>query len=469
MSTISLSGLATGMDTENVIDQLMAIERQPLYKYEEEKSLINTKKDTWRDINSRISSLETKLSDLKLSSTFDSNQAVSSDEEVLTASASNDASEGIYEVTINSIARTHRLGSTFQVDSADNYLTDELSMADISGDIEINGTVITVDNTDTLNSLMEKINDAESGVQASIVDGHLVLESNETGTDNEITLTDNANGILSALGLDGDLNDINNAAVLQVAKNAEIEINGITGITSQDNDFSEAVTGITFTIENNAEINDTASIEVSRDIENASTKLQEFVDQYNSVMDFISEKTEYDSDSNQAAILQGDSILSRLEMRIRRLVTDTIDTTGDYNHLGTIGISIDREGIMSFDSDKLTTALEEAPEEVKNLFNATQEDEGFDGVATRLDSYLDQLIKINTGVIPRRLDYFDEQINTIDDSIESLERRLESTRERYEEQFTAMETAISEMNQQQSWLSSQLSSLSNWNWSTDNN
>lgn len=459
MSTISLSGLATGMDTQNVIDQLMTAEMEPLYRYEEEKSVINEKKEAWRDVNSRISSLENKLGDLKMSSTFDSNKAVSSNEDVLTASASSDASEGIYDISINSIAKTHRLGSVFQVSSEDNLLTDELGIADASGDISINGTAVTVENDDTLNSLMGKINNADTAATASIVDGHLVLESNETGTDNEITLTDNANSVLNELGLDGDLTDIDNDSVLQLAEDAEIEINGIEGITSQDNEFSEAVNGIAFTIEDNAQIGDSATIEISRDVEKATSGIQDFVDQYNSLTEFINSKTEYDPDGDDAGVLQGDSTLARLETRMRGLITEAVDTENDYNHLGAVGISIDRDGVMSFDEGKFVGALEDSPEEVKDLFNASKEEEGFNGTAVKLDSYLGQLMKINTGVIPSRLNYFDDQIDNINDSIESLERRLESTRERYQEQFTAMETAISQMNEQKSWLSNQLGSL----------
>jgi flagellar hook-associated protein 2 len=465
---MSLGGLASGMDTESIIQQLMAIERQPIYRYEQEKTELNTAKDAWRDVNSRISNLESKLSPLKLSATFNSNKASASDKDVATATASNDAAEGIYELTVKETARSHRLGSTQKVDQ-EALLTDELTnLTDVSGDVvfnqgQDNEAVISVTNDDTLSSLADKINEADAGVNASIVDGHLVLESTETGEENSINLTDNVNGLMTELGFSGDLNDENNTAVLQTANDAVIEINGITDITSSTNTFSDAVEGVSFSINQDAEVDSTSIITVEQDTGKAQKAVQAFVDQYNSTMNFIDSKTNYDAETETSGTLQGDSTLMRVQMRLRNLATDRIDTTGDYRSLSAVGVSVDRDGVMSLDGDKFTEALTEAPDEVMNLFKASSDEEGYDGVATKLDSYTDQLIQSNTGVIPRRLDYFDTQIESIDDDIVALEDSLERTRERYQSQFTAMETALAEMQQQSSWLSSQISSLGSSN------
>jgi flagellar hook-associated protein 2 len=140
-------------------------------------------------------------------------------------------------------------------------------------------------------------------------------------------------------------------------------------------------------------------------------------------------------------------------------VTYSVKDSGDYRTFNSVGIEVDRDGVMSFDSSKFKESLTESPEEVMNLFKAESSEDGYDGVAVRMDSYLDPLMQTNTGLIPRRLDFFDNRIEDLNESIEDVERKVEMTRERYVEQFTAMETAISEMQQQQSWMMSQLSSL----------
>ena len=58
MSTLNLPGLLTGIDTNTLISQLMAVERRTLTMYEKRKSEWDEKKDS-------LSTLETKLDALR--------------------------------------------------------------------------------------------------------------------------------------------------------------------------------------------------------------------------------------------------------------------------------------------------------------------------------------------------------------------------------------------------------------------
>ena len=558
---MQLDGLATGMDTTAVIDQLVQLERRPIYNYQQEISEIEQTKGAWRDVNSRLDKLEDRTTDLKLSSTFNSRSASSSDGDVVTASASNDSNEANYSIIVNNVASTQRISGN-RLDDSTTAIKDLTGFGSIAAEnnIQINGTDITINDSDSLTDISNKINDVEAGVSASIVDNHLVLESTDTGEKNQIALVDDNDlfkslGVLqtgdndgslstnlmevqdadTALGLTGSfqidveggtgtgeitvdetttLNDIKSqidalggdlsASVtdegngyfslsinsstagsdvklsntgteniladlafgnrsyqneLQTAEDANIDINGITGITSSTNTFSEAVEGVTFNISTDAEIDSTATIFVAKDTGKAADAVQAFVDQYNSVMSFLDGKTDYDEETEKGAVLQGDSTAMRLQTRLRSLVSSKIKDTGDFKTLTSVGIEIDRDGVMSFDKTKFTEALEQSPEEVMSIFNGESDTDGFDGMAVRMDSYLDQLMQSNTGLIPRRLDFYDTRIESLNDDIEDVERKVEMTRARYVEQFAAMESAISEMNQQMSWMQSQISSL----------
>jgi len=459
--SFALDGLATGMDTTSIINQLVEIERQPIQRYEAEIAELETTKGAWRDINSRLNNLEKTVTPLKLSSTFNSNTANSSNEDVVTATASNDADAANYSVTVNETAKSQRIFGSQLADftaAADDVIT-------------LSSTEIEIKAGDSLKDISTKINEAEAGVGASIVDNHLVLETTETGVTNALDPADatsisDQGGILQDLGiiaLDGSNNEIiSNEA--QAAADANIDINGITGITSSTNTFSEAVEGVTFNINPDAipetETSAFAAVSVTKDTAKPTKAVQGFVDQYNSVMDFIDGKTEYDEEENKGQVLQGDSTAMRLQMRLRSMVTSKVKDTGELQTLSSVGIEIDRDGVMSFDSAKFTEALEETPEEVMDIFNGNTEDDGFEGMAQRMDGYLDQLLQLNTGLIPRRLDFFDTRIENLNEDIEDVESQVELTRERYIEQFTAMEKAISDMNQQMSWMQSQLSSMS---------
>lgn len=458
---MQLDGLATGMDTTSMIDQLVALESQPILQYEEEISQLKQTQDAWRDVNSRLDKLEGLTTDLKLSSTFDSRTAESSNEDAVTATASNDAAEANYDINIQQTAKAHRIAGSRLSDSSTS-ISELDGFAGIAEEnvININSTDITINSSDTLNEISTKINEADAGVNASIVDNHLVIESSETGADNELVAGDNitdSNGVLESLGI-FDTNG-NIADELQSAQNAKIDINGIENIESSTNSFEDAVDGVNFEISAEAEANTTATVSVAKDTQKAVDSVQSFVDQYNSAMDFLDSKTDYNSDTEEAAILQGDSTAMRLQMRLRSLVTDQVKESGEYKTLSSVGVEVNRDGVMELDSEKLTDAINNSAEEVKSLFNANTEEDGFDGMAVRVDSYLDQLMQSNTGIIPRRIDFFDTRIENLNEDIADVEDQVQSTRERYEQEFAAMEEAISEMNQQQSWMQSQLSSM----------
>lgn len=558
---MQLDGLATGMDTTSIINKLVQIEKMPIYNYQNEISEIKQTKGAWRDVNSRLDKLEDKTYDLKLSSTFNSRSSSSSNEDVVTASASNSADETNYSVIVNNVASTQRISGN-RLDDSGTAIKDLTGFGSIAAEnnIQINGTDITINDSDALSDISNKINDADAGVNASIVDNHLVLESTDTGEKNQIALVDDNDlfkslGVLqtgdndgslstnllevqdadTALGLTGSfqidveggtgtgeitvdetttLNQIKaqidglggdlSASVtdqgngyfslsinsstagsdiklsntgtenilanlafgnrsyqneLQTAEDANIDINGITGITSSTNTFSEAVEGVTFNINSEAEVNSTATISVSKDTGKATKAIQAFVDQYNSAMSFLDGKTDYDEETEKSSVLQGDSTAMRLQTRLRSLVSAKVKDNGDFKTLSSVGIEIDRDGVMSFDKSKLTEALDQSPEEVMSIFKAESDTDGFDGMAVRMDSYLDQLLQSNTGLIPKRLDFYDNRIDSLNDDIEDVERKVEMTRERYVEQFATMESAISEMNQQMSWMQSQISSL----------
>ena len=125
--------------------------------------------------------------------------------------------------------------------------------------------------------------EAKAGV-ATIIGGSLVLESAETGTNNLIQLEDGDSGFHNALNLyasegEPQLNTI------QHAQDAELTINGIR-VTSHSNNVKDAVHGVTFTLKDTGR----TQVTVSPDIDSAVSKIKAFVDQYNSVMNFVGEK-----------------------------------------------------------------------------------------------------------------------------------------------------------------------------------
>jgi len=190
MSTLRLPGLLTGIDTAKLIAQLMAVERRSLNVYEERKS-------TWDERKEALSTLETKLSNLRSSvrALSDANElrafaTASSDTDKLTAEASYSAFEGNHTVVINQLANAERWVHTSGLEYAEDYVGAGTFIYSYNHE----ETTITTTATTTLEDLVGLINnDANNpGVTASLLyynnAYHLVLNGNDAGSDYAISI-----------------------------------------------------------------------------------------------------------------------------------------------------------------------------------------------------------------------------------------------------------------------------------------
>jgi len=188
MSDLRLPGLFTGIDTNTLIAQLMAIERRTLNVYQQRKSL-------WEERKSALGSLETSLSTLRttLRALSDADElraftTSSSDTDKVTAEASYNTFEGSHTVVINQLANAERWVQTNGLKYADDYVEEGTFIYSYNH----KETSITTTATTTLEELVGLINnDANNpGVTASLLHYndayHLVLNGNDAGTDYKI-------------------------------------------------------------------------------------------------------------------------------------------------------------------------------------------------------------------------------------------------------------------------------------------
>jgi len=208
-STNLISGLASGFDWRSMIDQLVAIDKQPVTLVENQKTKYEEQLSAWRSFNTQLLSLKTaaqSLSDpddfyLYTSGMTSDNSDVDA-EDLLSISASSSASPGSYSIQVNNIAAAQKLSS-----SSFSSFSDAIG-SDYTGEIIINGRVISISETDGLDDIRTRINNANSGsnptgVTASIIsyssnDYRLILTSNDTGEDG-ISLQNGSNSDLVEL------------------------------------------------------------------------------------------------------------------------------------------------------------------------------------------------------------------------------------------------------------------------------
>ncbi len=253
-STLQISGLSSGFDWRNMVDQLIAVEHRRVDIIENKKSGYEEQLAEWQDFNTKLQALNTAVDDLKdpdsfnlFASSITSNNVNYLGSDLLSVSTDTNAARGNYSVRIMNLATSQKLSS-----NPFTSHTAELGNS-YAGDIVINGKVITIDATDSLNYLASSINNANSGsdpsgVAASIVkyadnDYRLVLTSDETGATGISLLNGGSGNLLQQLGWKDNQasvvkNTITNGSQSDRVRAPNVAIQSLLGLSS-----GEASTG----------------------------------------------------------------------------------------------------------------------------------------------------------------------------------------------------------------------------------
>lgn len=196
-SGISFQGLVSGLNTDQIVQALLAPEQGEITGLQNQQAGIIQHETIYKTLQADLTALQSAVNSLTSTtdSVFDGRTATSSNTNLATASASSNALPGQYSFTVNSLAQTQQIASQ-GFDSANSIITQGTFQFQVGS-----GTVNTItigSSNDTLQGLANAINNANAGVTASIVnDGsssqgyHLLLTSNQSGTANAITITNN--------------------------------------------------------------------------------------------------------------------------------------------------------------------------------------------------------------------------------------------------------------------------------------
>lgn len=456
--TFSIDGLASGLDTTQLVKDLVALERQPVRQLEARKSKLQAQSDAWREVNTRLYSLRQAAQDLQSILTFRGRSVTVTGENILNASAGAGTQKGVYNIKVLQLAQAHSIGSDPHTAAGDPLR--------LAGTIRINGEVIEITDEDTLESIARKINtQADTGVNAAVVrvgeeDYRLVLTSRETGANNRIILEDDG-GVLAGLGFLDDTGEIKNQ--LQAAGDALLEINGLA-VSRSANVIDDLIADVTLELKKEG----TAILTLDVDIEKVVKAVEKFVDEYNSVMDLIRKNLAYNTTSKEAGTLFGDSALIQIQSQLRGFLSRVVPGVDPaVNQLGLVGIQTAsgvegaKSGRLELDAAKFREKLETHFTEVAKLFGAETVPEG-EGVFAALSQTLFDWTS-SDGLIRTKTDSLGARIEDVEERIEVLERRLEQREEYYRQKFIALEIVLAQIQTQSTWLAAQISSLnSQW-------
>lgn len=436
MSSVSFSGLATGLDTGSIISQLVELKRAPVYRLQKDKQSYQNQITSLATLKTKLLALQTAARKLDTSTEFSTAKATSSDTDALTVSAGGSAAPGQYKVKITSLATSQKLQSQGYDSKLDNIGSGLVS-------ITIDGTTkeLNLTGVNTLQGLANAINDNVEGVSAAIVNSGaatgaytLVVNGAEAGTANAFTL--------DLSGLTGGVPPV--MTTKSVAADAQLSIDDIA-ITADSNTPDDVISGITLRLLQ-ADAGKTLTVTVARDTDGISDKVKGLTDAYNDLFSFISKESGTEGSLRDNAALR--TVASSVENMFGSSFTEG---QGEITMFAQMGVKRISNRQVEFDAAKLKDALAEKFGSVRDFFVKR---EGNVGKASQLDTLITSLTSSTQGVFKASTSSLNKRIDNVDDSIARYERSIDSYQTTLQRRFTAMEQMVSQLQAQGNYLSS---------------
>lgn len=500
-SGINFSGLASGLDTNAIVSQLVALERIPIQLIESQKGQQQDKLDKINQLADLVKGLQEKAEGLSNLDEFYAFSVGGSFDGSLTVSAGAGAVAGSHTVEVLSTAGTDRWSFDGVADSTANLA----SGAGETVDFTVNGTTyqIAVDAAaSSLDAIASQINDqAGDDVTATVVNTgtqaapsyKLLLASDHQGEDGRIA---GITSTIAGLTIDGTPADGSGNAVssnhVSVGTNAVAIIDGLT-ITRTTNDFSDVLAGVSLSVL--AETTGEVTFTVEPDKEAIKTKIEEFIGAYNEVLGFINVQNTYtppeeDGEAGTTGVLFGDGLLQTVKRTFDAALfnvdpaTVAADTEG-YSTLSLIGISTNSDGTLELDSTTFDEKFDGNLEALADLFvdsdgferdpgavantSAWYEDTTADsGLMASLVRGIEQLfgsIEDNDpdvdlkGIFDLKRDVINSRVKSLNEQIQQKEDRLDEYEQDLVLRFARLEELMGALNAQGASLGAALTQL----------
>jgi len=416
-----MSGLTGQFDAAGFVERIIQLKSVPLQKINQEIAISQAKSSSLANFAGALGDFLSLFENLNVDDLFKGKKATSSDKDVLTASATQDAPNISFSVTVNSLAETEiRVSNGGFNDLSDTFSSSgSFTLRFNTSSTTYQEFTIDYNSGETLEDLVNRINSAQDYVKASVYfDGSsykLMLSEKrpedstvETDTGTNTYAIEIVGSLPSELGTGLD--------TLQNAKNASITIGNGSPITSPSNTFQDVISGLSITVKSTG----TATVTVEDDNAPITKFFRDFVEKYNGVISLVNQLT----DLNEGIFI-GDNTIKTVKSNLANFLNLLInEDIIDYNP---------NTGEISLKSENLNNLINNDKEKVRELINNIKDSFG---------KYLER----EKNSINVYKSYFDDRINTLEERARELAERLAKEEEFLRYQFSKIESFIAEMN-----------------------
>lgn len=488
--SMRISGLASGMDIDSMVKELMKARRSSLDQLFQKRTVAEWQQEAYRDIStSMVDFRNNKLASYSLSSAIEAKTTqVSGNTKALTVNSASSAAAGTLDVRVTQVATTANTiyaydDPTIAGTGPDNPGNRTLaSLGFTAGKLTFNGSVdVNYSGTDTLNDLVAKINATKAANVTALYNsatGQFSISNTLTGA-----------GTVNVTGMSPDF-----TGTATAGRDAIATINGVD-FTQSSNNFN--VSGINFTVKAVSGVDGNTSITAVTDTNKIMDTIKSFVSEYNNLIGKLNTKMDEEryrtylpltddqksgmSDKQielwerkaKSGLLRRDSILMKTASDLRISVTSNFAANTGIQTIGiTTGAWYDK-GKLVIDETKLRAAIEANPQQVVDILTKPGDDSnpananvGIFKKASKvlMDSLKSLSEKAGTSLTSTDLNStflsnasMSESIRNMKTRESDLAARLVVIENNYYKQFSAMEAAINKFNSQGSAFSSFMS------------
>jgi len=438
-ATFSVGGLASGLDTNSLIDKLVQLESQPLTDIQNRQAGIQSQLSTIGQIVSKLQALSTASADLKNNGALVTKVASSNDS--FTATPGSSATAGRYSVQVESLAQASKWRSV-------GFASGE-TLVGGTLQLEVQGTTydpISIADGTSLEDAAFAIRQSGAPVSAVVLNDGTHRYLSITALDTGYSPTGAPSDALTVTFTPGAGSGKDPGfAEKQAAVNAVVNVDGIS-FTRQSNTVTDAIPGTTLTLESMGAAED---LVIGSDADGTQARLQKFVSAYNDVQKVIQAQLSPGPGTDRSSTLAGDGTIRNLQAKLASLITTSVGA-GGIRTLADLGVKTERDGTLSVDSTILSNAVARNGSAVNALFATAST-----GLGDLVDGLVTSETRIGDGLLTIRQDGLNASIKQLGAQAAAVQLRIDSFRQRLVDQFTAMESTVSNLKSIGSFLTAQ--------------
>jgi len=445
-ATFQAGGLASGLDTNTIIDKLVQLQSRPLTLLQKRQAAAKTQISLLGDLTSKLSALKDAARALADNGVLGSK--ATSTNTAFSAVPDSNAVAGSYSVQVQALAQAAKARSQA-------FAAGELVQGGTLA-LTVQGTAysVTVNDGSALEDVAAAIRLSGAPVSAVVLDNGTSRYLSVTSRDTGYPLAGTPAGALSIVETTtGTTGKPLAAAVFQQAQNAAFTVDGLPFIR-QGNTVTGAVPGTTLTLR--AQGGPAEDLTQVYDPDATRTKLQAFVDAYNAVIGLVQKQLAVTPDADRESTLSGDPSIRSLQSQLQRVGATAVTGLVNVRTLTDLGVKTKRDGSLEIDATALAAAIGRDPGAVNAVFSNAA-----DGISAQLGTLVDNFTRAGDGVLTSRSSSLGRKVKAMDDQAATLQARLDKYREALVAQFAAMEKVVSGLKTSGDFLTQQLNSLSN--------